>query len=128
MPEYMTELGYEAGRLSPDDIIDAANKAGKRAFGIDGIVKFFFRPYVYLDDEKLDAAKIDKTEAEGTVAAAIVGVDGVAYAVPRRGLACPGVLPGPRAGPPPTPTPPGPATSTSPRTPIGSSSTRAPSP
>jgi len=87
MPEYMTELGHEAGRLSPDDIVDVANKAGKRAFGIDGIVKFFFRPYVYLDDEKLDAAKIDKRSAEGTVAAAIVSVDGVAYAVPRRGLA-----------------------------------------
>jgi hypothetical protein len=86
MPEYMTELGYEAGRLSPDDIVDAANVAGKKAFGIDGIVKFFFRPYVYLDDEKLAAAKVDKSEAEGAVAAAIVNIDGVAYAVPRRGL------------------------------------------
>jgi arylsulfatase A-like enzyme len=87
MPEYMTELGYEVGRLSPDGIVDAANEAGKRVFGIDGIVKFFFRPYVYLDDEKLVAAKVDKSEAEGAVAAAIVNVDGVAYAVPRRGLA-----------------------------------------
>jgi predicted AlkP superfamily pyrophosphatase or phosphodiesterase len=86
MPEYMTELGFEAGRLSPDDIVDAANEAGKNAFGIDGIVKFFFRPYVYLDDEKLVAAKVEKSEAEGAVAAAIVNVDGVAYAVPRRGL------------------------------------------
>jgi predicted AlkP superfamily pyrophosphatase or phosphodiesterase len=86
MPEYMTELGYEAGRLSPDDIVDAANEAGMKQFGIDGIVKFFFRPYVYLDHEKLVAAKVERAEAQGAVAAAIVNVEGVAYAVPRRGL------------------------------------------
>ena len=28
MPEYMTELGLEVGRLSPDDIIETANAAG----------------------------------------------------------------------------------------------------
>jgi arylsulfatase A-like enzyme len=87
MPEYMTELGHEAGRLSPGDIVDAANGAGREAFGIDGIVKFFFRPYLYLDEEKLAAAKVDRTEAQGAVARAIANVDGVAYAVPRRGLA-----------------------------------------
>ncbi len=87
MPEYMTELGYEAGRLSPDDIVEAANEAGKKLFGIDGVVKFFFRPYVYLDDEKIAAAKIDRTEAQGAVALAIANVDGIAYTVPRRGLA-----------------------------------------
>jgi len=83
----MTELGHEAGRLSPDDIADAANEAGRKVFGIDGIVKFFFRPYVYLDEDKLAAAKADRTEAQGAVARAIANVDGVAYAVPRKGLA-----------------------------------------
>jgi len=87
MPEYMTELGYKAGRLSPDDIVGPANEAGKTEFGIDGIVKFFFRPYLYLDDEKIAAAKIDRTEAQGAVALAIANVEGIAYAVPRRGLA-----------------------------------------
>jgi hypothetical protein len=52
MPEYMTELGYKAGRLDPDDIVAAANKVGQR-FGVDEIVRFFYRPYLYLNDEKI---------------------------------------------------------------------------
>jgi hypothetical protein len=87
MPEYMTGMGYEAGRLSPDDIVEAANEKGQKTFGIDGVVKFFFRPYVYLDDDKIAAAKVDRTEAQRAVALAIANVEGIAYAVPRRGLA-----------------------------------------
>ena len=86
MPEYVTELGYEVGRLSPDDIVNAANGAGKKFFGIEGIVQFFFRPYIYLDDGKIAAAKVDKMMAEQAVAAAVADVEGIAYAVPRSGL------------------------------------------
>jgi predicted AlkP superfamily pyrophosphatase or phosphodiesterase len=49
MPEYMTELGFEAGRLQPDEIVKTANEVGKR-FGIYEVVRFFYRPYLYLDD------------------------------------------------------------------------------
>ena len=38
MPEYMTELGFAAGRLYPDDVIKVANEAGKRLFGINEVV------------------------------------------------------------------------------------------
>lgn len=34
IPEYLTERGYEAGRLDPDKIVVAANIVGKR-FDID---------------------------------------------------------------------------------------------
>jgi predicted AlkP superfamily pyrophosphatase or phosphodiesterase len=52
MPEYMTELGFKAGRLDPDQIIAIANTVGQK-FGVDEIVRFFYRPYLYLDDEKI---------------------------------------------------------------------------
>ena len=86
MPEYMTELGLEAGRLSPDDIVEAANTAGRERFGIDGVVRFFFRPYLYLDDGKITAAGRDRIEVEQGVARALAEIPGVALAVPRSGL------------------------------------------
>ena len=43
MPEYMTELGYKAGRLDPEQIAAAANKVGQ-TFGFDEIVRFIYRP------------------------------------------------------------------------------------
>lgn len=86
MPEYMTELGYEVGRLSPDDIVNAANGAGKENFGIEEIVRFFFRPYIYLNDEKMEAAKVRKGPAEKVIASALTNIRGIAYAVPQSGL------------------------------------------
>ena len=80
MPEYMTELGYAAGRLDPDGIMDIANKTGK-TFGIDEVVRFFFRPYMYLNDEKIAAANIDRTMIEQAVAAALTDSNGIALAV-----------------------------------------------
>jgi len=80
MPEYMTELGYKAGRLDPDEIVAVANKAGQR-LGVDEIVRFFYRPYLYLNDEKIAAAKLDRTKVERAIADALTDVDGIALAV-----------------------------------------------
>ena len=80
MPEYMTELGYPAGRLNPDEIVKTANQAG-RQYGIDEVVRFFYRPYLYLDDEKISAAKLDRTIVEQAVADALTDTDGIALAV-----------------------------------------------
>jgi predicted AlkP superfamily pyrophosphatase or phosphodiesterase len=80
MPEYMTELGFEAGRLQPDEIVKTANEVGKR-FGIDEIVRFFYRPYLYLDDVKIVAANLDRTEVEHAIADALTDFDGIALAV-----------------------------------------------
>ena len=81
LPEYMTELGYKAGRLDPDKIVSAANKTGQK-FGIDEIVRFFYRPYLYLNDEKIAAAKIDRMKVEHAIADALTDFDGIALAVP----------------------------------------------
>ena len=80
MPEYMTELGFKAGRLEPDEIVAEANKVGRK-FGIDEIVRFFYRPYLYLADEKIAAAKLDRTKVEYAIADALTDFDGIALAV-----------------------------------------------
>ena len=80
MPEYMTELGYKAGRLDPDQIAAAANKAGQK-FGVEKIVRFFYRPYLYLNDEKIAAAKLDRVEVEQAIADALTDTEGIALAV-----------------------------------------------
>ena len=80
MPEYMTELGYAAGRLDPDAIVATANQVGKR-FGIDDIVRFFYRPYLYLDEEKISNADVDRVRIEQAIADALTDEDGIALAV-----------------------------------------------
>jgi predicted AlkP superfamily pyrophosphatase or phosphodiesterase len=86
MPEYMTELGFAAGRLSPDGIVSIANAAGRDRFGIDEVVRFFFRPWLYLDEEGIAAAGSDLQEVERAVARALASAEGVALAVPRSGV------------------------------------------
>ncbi len=87
MPEYMTELGYEVGRLDAEEIINRANEAGKNQFGIDGIVRFFFLPYLYLDETKISKAKLKQADVERIIATAISDSKGIALAVPRSGVA-----------------------------------------
>jgi predicted AlkP superfamily pyrophosphatase or phosphodiesterase len=80
MPEYMTELGYAAGRLVPAEIVAAANQAGQ-TLGIDEVVRFFFRPYLYLNVEKIAAAKLDYTQVEKAIANALTDFEGINLAV-----------------------------------------------
>ncbi len=86
MPEYMTELGYAAGRLIPEEIVAHANQAGQK-LGIDEIVRFFYRPYIYLDDEKIATATLDPVKVEQAIADALTDFDGINLAVSTRSLA-----------------------------------------
>ena len=86
MPEYMTGLGYAAGRLVPDEIVAKANQAGQQ-LGIDEVVRFFYRPYIYLNDEKIAAAKLDHAQVEQTIANALTDFDGINLAVSTKSLA-----------------------------------------
>jgi len=92
MPEYMTELGYKVGRLNPDEIVAAANKVGQK-FGVDEIVRFFYRPYLYLNDEKIAAAKLDHTKVEHVIADALTDLEGIAIAVASSRLSVQGTNP-----------------------------------
>jgi predicted AlkP superfamily pyrophosphatase or phosphodiesterase len=93
MPEYMTELGFRAGRLYPEDIITAANHAGKVLFDIEDIVKFYYRPYLYLESAKIEAAGLDTDNVQREIAAALTGQAGVALAVARNEIQAPQITP-----------------------------------
>jgi len=80
MPEYMTELGYEVGRLDSKEIIAAANKVGKQ-LGIDEVVDYFFRPYIYLNEEKIAAANLNYRQVEKNIADALADIEGINLAV-----------------------------------------------
>lgn len=85
MPEYMSDLGYEVGRLDPDKLVAHANEAGK-ALGIAEVVRFFFRPYMYLDEEKIEAAKLDGDVVEQAIADALTNYEGISLAVAKSTL------------------------------------------
>ena len=84
MPEYMSELGYTAGRLVPEEIVDIANQAGQQ-FGIDEVVQFFFRPYIYLDNKKIADAKQNYGQVVQSITNALTDFNGINLAVSTRG-------------------------------------------
>jgi predicted AlkP superfamily pyrophosphatase or phosphodiesterase len=86
MPEYMSELGYSAGRLEPQGIVEAANQAGQQ-MGLDEVVRHFYRPYIYLDDEKINAANLDRAQVAEVVADALTNYEGINLAVATASLA-----------------------------------------
>lgn len=81
MSEYMTELGYDVGRITSEQIIQTANKVGKQRFGIDDVASFFFRPYLYLNDKKILEANASKSEIAQAISAALIEIKGIALAV-----------------------------------------------
>jgi len=85
MPEYMTELGYAAGRLVPEEIVARANQAGKQ-LGINEVVQYFYRPYIYLDKKKITVANQDYVVVEQAIAEALTGFDGINLAVSTRNM------------------------------------------
>ncbi|UCH49858.1 MAG: alkaline phosphatase family protein [Betaproteobacteria bacterium] len=80
MPEYMNSLGYDAGRLVPAEIVAAANEAG-RQLGIEEVVRFFYRPYMYLNEEQIAAANLEHAQVAQTIARALTDMKGVELAV-----------------------------------------------
>ena len=54
--------------------------------GIDKVTRFFFRPYLYLNEEKIAAANLDVATVEKTVADALTDMEGIALAVSSRNM------------------------------------------
>ncbi len=81
MPEYMTEKGMVVGRLHTEDVIDAANAAAFSKFGIKNVAKRFFRPYLYLNEKVIKAAKLEQAVVAQAVADGLTGIDSIALAV-----------------------------------------------
>jgi predicted AlkP superfamily pyrophosphatase or phosphodiesterase len=86
MPEYLSQLGYEVGRIKNEEITDIANDVGNKEFGIEGVAKFFFRPYLYVDEEKISKAGKSVADVERAIALALADHPGIAVAVSRQGL------------------------------------------
>ncbi|MEP4079693.1 alkaline phosphatase family protein [Haloferula sp.] len=80
MPEYAVEIGFPAGRLQPQEVVDAANAAASE-LGVEDAVKTFFRPYLYLDHEAIIESGVDKSKLLEQVTAAIEDIEGVRLAV-----------------------------------------------
>jgi len=87
-PEYMAEHGMETGRFPLDwfkkgsPLLDAL----KEGFGRDDLVAVHSHPYLYLNLDAIKDAKLDIEELEGFVAAEMMKVEGIAYAMTRSDL------------------------------------------
>jgi predicted AlkP superfamily pyrophosphatase or phosphodiesterase len=85
-PEAMAESGLFAGRLYPEDVVERANEVAKSGFGISDAIRFFYRPYLYLNREEILARGADPNEVEKAIAAALTGTRGISHAVARSSL------------------------------------------
>lgn len=65
---------------------EAANAAAFSKFGIEDAAKRFFRPYLYLNEAVIEAAKLDHSMVAQAVAAALTQIDGIALAVAKSTL------------------------------------------
>jgi predicted AlkP superfamily pyrophosphatase or phosphodiesterase len=77
VPEYMQSHGIDAGRLSPNLVVDAANKALAARFGGDKWVVAFVNDQFYLDRKMIADRKADPAEAERIAGEAALTVPGV---------------------------------------------------
>jgi arylsulfatase A-like enzyme len=87
MPEYATELGYDAGRLYGDEVLAMAREASTALFGTDELIKDFFRPYLYLDGEAIDNKGLDRNTVAQSIAIELAKKPGIGGAIPRGSIA-----------------------------------------
>ena len=79
-PGAAVEYGLAAGTVDPKEVHAAAAGAAKKAFGVEGLIKAFFRPYLYLDHPKVREAGLDPTEVAAVIAARVGRIDGIEVA------------------------------------------------
>jgi predicted AlkP superfamily pyrophosphatase or phosphodiesterase len=81
LPEYMSAQGMDTGRLTTDRVTDMATQAGEELFGLDNLVKFYYRPFVYLDQEVLLKAGYDRQEVASSIASHLTREAGIHLAI-----------------------------------------------
>ncbi len=87
MPEYSTELGYEAGRLYGDEVLALSRKISARLFGSSQLVKDFFRPYLYLDGTAIINKGLDRNSVATAIAEELQKKNGIGGAIAGHSLA-----------------------------------------
>jgi predicted AlkP superfamily pyrophosphatase or phosphodiesterase len=86
LPEYMAERGMDSGRLTPDVILAAVERISKERFGVGGLVRFYYRPYIYLNREQIAEAGLDPAEVREILAEALTLEPGIHIAATRQML------------------------------------------
>ena len=81
LPEYKTEQGFDAGRLTSDVVLASATRIGKQLYSSDDLVKFYYRPFVYLDEDVISAAGLQKEQVASAIAQALTRERGIYLAI-----------------------------------------------
>jgi predicted AlkP superfamily pyrophosphatase or phosphodiesterase len=81
MPEYATELGYDAGRLYSDEVLAMAREISTTLFGSEKLVEDFFRPYLYLDGTVISAHGLDRQVVAMAIADELAKIKGIGGAI-----------------------------------------------
>ncbi len=82
MPEYAAELGYDADRIYGDEVLAMAKGASGTAFGSEGLVKEFFRPYLYLDRDAIRSKGLNLQFVATAIADELAKKPGIGGAIP----------------------------------------------
>jgi len=77
IPEYMKSKGFDAGRLSSNEFVSAANKALAARFGDGKWVVNLSNDQLYLDQKLIADKKVDPAEAERIAGEAALASEGV---------------------------------------------------
>jgi len=87
-PEYIAEHGMETGRFPLDWFKKGSplSDALKKRFGRDDLVAVHSHPYLYLNLDAIKDSKLDVEEVESFVAADMMKVPGIVYAMTRSDL------------------------------------------
>jgi predicted AlkP superfamily pyrophosphatase or phosphodiesterase len=87
IPEYMASRGMDAGRLTPELILEAVERIAGELFELDEVVRFYYRPFLYLDRERLAEAGLELEAVRQSLAAALTLEPGIQLAVTEHDLA-----------------------------------------
>ena len=82
MPEFMAEKGFDVHRNFNGDLQEKLNVAISKKFDVEEAIKLFFRPYIYLDHDAIDAAKADLRTVQEFIVETLNATPGIAIAMP----------------------------------------------
>jgi predicted AlkP superfamily pyrophosphatase or phosphodiesterase len=78
VPEYLSKLGFDAGRISAQPLLDAVNKALNERFGkSEKWVQSFMNDQLYIDPKLVAANKADQEEVEKIAGEAALRTSGI---------------------------------------------------
>lgn len=83
MPEFMAQQGVSVERNTNQDLQEALNAEIAEKFGVEEAIRFFFRPYIYLDHAEISEAGASVHEIEAAISVALEARAGIAIAMPR---------------------------------------------